>query len=158
MRLKFGVFLAFLLCTAMLLPTLQAAGDTQAASVLAPVRQFVDGVNTGDLKNAAAACDSPAAIIDDFPPHEWQGPTACADWARAFAAANKAAGTTQGHVTLLTPWHVSVTGDRAYVVVPTRYTYKTRGVPQTEAGSIYTLALRKLPAGWRITGWAWAQH
>jgi hypothetical protein len=27
-----------------------------------------------------------------------------------------------------------------------------------EVGSIFTLALQKGPAGWRITGWSWAKH
>jgi ketosteroid isomerase-like protein len=157
MRLRSSVFV-IALAVLLAAPASGLAADTQAAAVLAPVRQFVDGVNKGDLKSAVAACTSPSSVIDDFPPHEWQGPTACADWARAFSASAKSAGITQGNVTLGTPWHVAVTGDRAYVVVPARYTYKLRGAPVTESGSIFTLALKKLPAGWRITGWAWAQH
>ena len=158
MRLKFVVVACSFLCTLVMWPHAQAAADAQAAAVLAPVHQFIEGVNTGDFKSAAAACASPSSVIDDFPPHEWQGPTACADWAHGFVASTKAAGITESHVTLGTPWHVSVTGDRAYVVVPTHYTYKMRGVSQREDGSIFTVALRKMPSGWRITGWAWAQH
>jgi hypothetical protein len=56
------------------------------------------------------------------------------------------------------PWQVQVHGDRAYVVVPATYTYKQRGKAETESGSIFTLALKKVAAGWRITAWAWAAH
>jgi len=130
----------------------------QQSVVMASVHQFIDGFNRGDAKTALAACDSPASIIDDIPPHEWHGPTACADWANAYNANAKKNGITDGIVTLGRPWHVYVTGDRGYVVVPVKYTYKQNGKPFTESGSVLTVALRKIAAGWRITGWAWAQH
>ena len=50
---------------------------------------------------------------------------------------------------------IDITADRAYVVVPATYSYKEKGPPVTEPGSIWTLALKKGEAGWRITGWAW---
>lgn len=133
-------------------PAYAAAAD---AGVMAAVHQFVDGFNSGNTKRAVAACAQNAAIVDDFPPHQWQS---CADWARDLDAASKAAGITNGVVTLGKPWHVAVTGDRAYVVVPATYTYKQHGKPVTESGSIFTLVLKKGAAGWRITSWAWAQH
>jgi len=53
---------------------------------------------------------------------------------------------------------VDVTADRAYVVVSANYAFKKHGNPVKETGSIITLSLQKLAAGWRITGWAWAKH
>jgi ketosteroid isomerase-like protein len=127
------------------------------AGVMATVHQFVDGFNKGDMKRAVAACAPSAFIIDDFPPHQWGG-SACADWARDLTAASKSAGITDGIVTLGKPWHVDVAGNRAYVVVPTTYTYKQHGKPVTESGSVLTVVLNLGTAGWRITAWAWAQH
>jgi ketosteroid isomerase-like protein len=138
-----------------------AAGSAVAsehAEVMAPVHQFIDGLNKGDVKTALAACDSPAVIIDDFAPHVWSGPLACADWANAFGADSKKNRITDSIVTLGKPWHIDVTGDRAYVVVPVKYTYKQNGKPVMESGSVLTVALKEVAAGWRITGWAWAQH
>jgi hypothetical protein len=135
-----------------------AAFASQQSDVMATVHQFIDGFNKGDTKNALAACASPASIIDEFPPHEWQGATACADWASAYATEAKKDGITDGIVALGKPWRVDVTGSRAYVVVPANYTYKLHGKPLTESGSTFTVALRKLPEGWRITGWAWSRH
>ena len=126
--------------------------------VMATVDQFFNGFNSGDMKAATAACASPASIIDEFPPHAWQGPTACADWAKAFAAAAKTAHYTDNRVTLGKPWRVDVTGDRAYVVIPATFTNKTNGKAVVESGAVFTAALQKLSAGWRITGWAWAGH
>ena len=134
------------------------AAASEKTDVMATVYQFIDGFNKGDTKTALAACAAQSAIIDDFPPHEWQGATACADWANDFAADSKKNGITDPIVKLGKPRHVDVTGDRAYVVVPATYTYKQKGKPVTESGSILTVALQKVAAGWRMTGWAWAKH
>jgi ketosteroid isomerase-like protein len=131
---------------------------SEKTDVMATVHQFVDGFNKGDTKTALAACAPQAAIIDDVPPHAWQGAGACAAWASAYDADSKKHSITDGIVTLGQPRHVDVTGDRAYVVVPATYTYKERGTSVTESGSILTVALQKVAAGWRITGWAWAKH
>jgi hypothetical protein len=45
-----------------------------------------------------------------------------------------------------------ITADRAYLVLPVNYTFKQKGKPANEVGSIITLTLKKGPAGWRITG------
>lgn len=39
-----------------------------------------------------------------------------------------------------------------------RFTFKQKGKPVGETGSILTLAMQKSQAGWRITGWSWAKH
>jgi ketosteroid isomerase-like protein len=134
------------------------AAASEKTDVTATVRQFVDGMNKGDTKTALATCAASASIIDEFPPHEWQGPTACADWAKDFDAYNKKNGITDGVVTLGRPRHVDISGDRAYAVIPARYTCKQKGKRLTESGSTLTVALQKAATGWRITGWAWAKH
>jgi hypothetical protein len=52
---------------------------------------------------------------------------------------------------------IDITADRAYVVVPASYEFKKNGKPTKETGSMFTFALQKGEAGWRITGWAWAK-
>lgn len=132
-------------------------GVAANAGAMATFNQFIDGFNKGDAKTAVAACASPASVIDEFPPHHWQGATACADWFRAFDAVAKGAGITNATVTLGKPWHVDVSGDVAYIVAPATYAYKVRGKPASESG-IFTLSLTRGAAGWRITAWAWAKH
>jgi hypothetical protein len=137
----------------------EPAGATDSTQpVMATVHQFIDGFNKGDVKAALAACADRTSVIDEFPPHEWQGSTACADWARDLAASNEREGISRGVVTLSAPWRVDVSGDRAYVVVPARYAYDQHGKHVAESGSIFTLALQKVAGRWRITGWAWAAH
>ena len=138
-----------------------AAGPAAASEkidVMAPVHQFVDGFNKGDTKTAVAACADQTSIIDEFPPHEWHGVGACSNWANDYEADAKKNEITDGIVTLSKPRHIDVTADRAYVVVPANYTFKQKGKLVKEIGSMFTFALQKGEAGWRITGWAWAKH
>lgn len=136
------------------------AGGTAAASdktdVMVPVHQFTDSLNKGDAKTALAACASPSSIIDEFPPYQWAGATACADWANDFDSYNKKYGITDSIATLGKPRYVDITGDRAYVVLPATYRFKRSGKKVTESGATMTVALQKAADGWRITGWAWS--
>jgi hypothetical protein len=135
----------------------QTPGAVQTA-VLASVHQFVDAFNKGDTKPLVASCADQTSILDEFPPHEWHGAGACARWVSDFDVDARKNGITDPVVTLRTPSHVDVTVDRAYVVIPANYSFKQKGKPVSEVGSIITLTLQKNPAGWRITGWSWAKH
>ncbi|MBV8149648.1 MAG: nuclear transport factor 2 family protein [Candidatus Eremiobacteraeota bacterium] len=158
--MSFRRFLATAIAIASTMAARPAAAQSDAATmhaIMGTVQQYVDAFNAGDAKGEAALCTSPAAIIDDFPPHAWHGPTACADWAKDFVTMTSASGSSDQRVTLLRPWHVTVDGPTAYVVNPTTYTYKLHGKPTKEMG-VWTLALRKTAAGWRIASWAWADR
>ena len=134
-------------------PALAAGSDQPTAALTQAIRAF----NHGDLKVWAAMCDSPAVAIDDFPPHLWQGTTACADWARAFTAMTKQQGITPGVVTLGAPWHSAVTGNRAYLVYPVTFRYRLKGKPMIDAG-VFTFVMNKTASGWRIAAWSWADR
>jgi len=133
------------------------AGANEKTDVMVPVHQFAHGFNKGDIKSALAACAEQTSIIDEFPPHEWHGAGACSTWANDYDADAKKNGITDGIVTLGNPRHVDITGDRAYVVVPANFTYKQKGKPAKETGSMLTISLQKAAAGWRMTGWAWTK-
>lgn len=137
-------------------PQICAASDS--ADAMATITKAIMAFNHGDLKGFAALCTSPASIIDDFPPHSWTGASACDDWAAAYAAANKASDVSNATVVLGTPWHVNVTGNRAYVVVPASLRYNMKGKPVKESGSVFTVVLAKTAKGWFMSAWSWAQH
>jgi ketosteroid isomerase-like protein len=147
------VSMAFLVAVLVSGPAVAAEKD----DVMVPVKQFLDGFNKGDVKTALAACAEQTSIVDEFPPHEWHGPGACATWANDFDADARKNGITDGKVTLGKPRHVDVSGDRAYVVIPASYAYKLKGKPMKEAGSTLTIALQKGASGWLMTGWAWTK-
>jgi len=136
--------------------TMAPAAASDKTDVLAVVHQYMDGYNKGDVKAEVATCASPASIIDDFPPHHWQGATACADWAKAYTGYGKANGIAGGHVALAAPSHVTVDGNSAYAIFPANYTFTQKGKPQSVPHSVWTVALAKQVAGWRIVGWTWS--
>jgi len=91
-----------------------AARQKANTDVLIPIHQFVDAFNKGDTKAAIAACNYSTFIIDEFPPHEWHGTGACTKWMSDYEADATKNSITDGIVTLGTPTHVDVSGDRAY--------------------------------------------
>lgn len=134
------------------------AGASEKTDVMAAVNQFVEGFNKGDMKMLMSACADQVSIIDEFPPYEWHGKGSCARWTKDYETDAKRNGITDGVVTLGKPRHVDVTGEHAYVVGAADYSYKEKGKPAKEVGSIFTIALQKGASGWRITGWTWARN
>jgi hypothetical protein len=68
---------------------LLVAGPVAASDqddVMAAVNQFVHAINSGDRNELKNICADQTSIIDEFPPHEWEGTNACAEWANAYAA------------------------------------------------------------------------
>ena len=124
---------------------------------LVAVRKYVDAFNQSDAAKMAAAFAVPGSILDGMAPHLWQGPTATQDWYRDVLVEGKQHGAADYFITLGEPLHNNVTGDSAYVVVPATMTYKLRGEQVTQSGAIFTVALRKLPEGWRLAAWAWTK-
>jgi ketosteroid isomerase-like protein len=132
------------------------AWASDASDVMKVVHQYVDSFNKGDVKTANSACADQAVIVDDFPPHLWQGPGTCDKWAGDFDALMKKSQMTDAVVKLGKAGHVDVTGDRAYVVLPATLDYKSAGKAMQLTGSLWTFVLQKVGGGWRITAWAWA--
>jgi|SRR6478672_4511010 len=60
-------------------------------------------------------------------------------------------------VTLGEPLHAMESGDAAYVVVPATMSFNLRGGRITQAGALFTVALRKSAGAWKIAAWAWAK-
>jgi ketosteroid isomerase-like protein len=124
---------------------------------MAAVRQYIDAFNKGDVKAMAATCAAAMSILDGMPPHTWHGPTATQDWYRDVLSTGEREGAAGYVVTLGEPWHVNVTGNSAYVVVPTTMSFSVKGKQIIQSGSVFTVALSKEVAGWRLKAWAWAK-
>jgi len=141
-----------LLATVLLAPAALAAPK----DVTTPIRQFIDGFNTGDTKSAFAAyAAGDITIVDEFAPHLWTGPHAAQDWAAEYDKHAKATGVTDGKVTYSAPTRTEIEGDLAYVVMPTKYVYKENGKPLVEEGHI-TVVLHAEAGGWKMRGWTWS--
>jgi ketosteroid isomerase-like protein len=121
------------------------------------VQQYIDAFNKGDAMAMAAMCADPMSILDGMAPHVWHGPTATQDWYKDVLAEGEHLDAKGYHVTLGKPLHANVTGDAAYVVVPATMTFKLKANQLMQSGAFFTVALRKLPAGWRLASWAWTK-
>jgi hypothetical protein len=130
----------------------ESAFAAEKDEVVAAVHQYL-----ATMDKPETMCDSHVSILDEFPPHEWHGPTACAEWWKAYNAFNEKSGITDTHGDLGTPWTVEVTGDRAYFVAPMTYTCKQHGKPVKETAS-FAVSLKRTQTGWRITGWAFSKQ
>ncbi|HLY04554.1 MAG TPA: hypothetical protein VKR31_02290 [Rhizomicrobium sp.] len=131
---------------------------SDSSDVTASVQKANDSFNKGNKAEWLATCGAEPVIVDNFAPYRWDGATACEDYWNANEADSKKNGITDEVVTLGKPWHIAVTDDRAYVVVPTTDTYKEKGKPVTRTGSVWTFTLQKVASGWLVTGMAWGQH
>jgi hypothetical protein len=135
--------------------TRAVASDT--SDVLAVVKQLADSQNKNDMKAFVAACAPQAVIVDEFAPFVWQGATACSDWWNANDANNKQIDSANGMLAYGKPVHLTVTGDRAYVVLPAKFT-DTEMKKKVVEHAVWTVTLQRGAAGWSMTGSTWAQH
>jgi ketosteroid isomerase-like protein len=131
-----------------------ASDDSDVMSV---VKAYLADMNNGDVPNFTKLCAPQVIILDDFPPHVWQGANACTEWLNALVAYDAKTGVAPEALTMGAPRRLSVNGDHAYVVLPAGYRYKLNGKPVDETDSVWTIALQKMADGWRVTGWAWSQ-
>jgi hypothetical protein len=123
--------------------------------VTAPIRQFIDGFNKGDVKSAYAAyATGDITIVDEFAPHLWTGPHAPQEWAADYEKHAQATGVTDGKVTYSKPTRIEIEGSMAYVVMPTLYVYKEHGKALQEEGQI-TAVLHSDAGNWKMRGWTW---
>ncbi|MGO8796062.1 MAG: DUF4440 domain-containing protein [Candidatus Sulfotelmatobacter sp.] len=133
-----------------------AAFAASPGDVTTPIHQFIDGFNNGDTKSAYAAyATGDILIIDEFAPHSWVGPHAAQDWAADYDKHAHATGVSDGSVKYGAPTRTEVEGDVAYVIVPTRYSYKEHGKAMTEKGEM-TFVLHAEAGDWKISAWTWS--
>jgi ketosteroid isomerase-like protein len=118
------------------------------------VRRFVEAFNADDADLVQAACADELSIIDDFPPHEWTGRMAALTWYRDMAGMAAGYRMSDWSVILHEPLEVTVTGQRAYIVVPIDVHWRQDGTPVDRKGFM-TMSLRDGTIDWRISALAW---
>jgi hypothetical protein len=149
-----------LILTALALAAAPVAATPAAAApdptVVAPTDAFLTAFDAGDMKAAAAAfATGDIAIIDEFAPFHWIGPTALQVWAADFGKYAKAKGQTGGKVVLGAATRVEVGATTAYVIRPAHYTFVEHGTAMVEDGQM-TFALTGKAKAWKIAAWSWS--
>ena len=123
--------------------------------VMAPIHQFTDDFNKGDIAGAKADNADVVSIVDDFSPHLWTGPGAYDTWLAGLITDDKARGETGEKVILGATVRFKVGGDTAYVVTRATDTYKQHGKKMAAPGE-WTFALHNVGGAWKITAWTWS--
>lgn len=122
---------------------------------MAAVEAFRAAITNGDAQGISDAhVEADVAIIDNVAPFIWKGPTAVADWMLSMTVNLEERGIRDGSVVYDEPIANISDGDQAYVVVPTVWSYKAKGIPMRDTATI-AFALRRTSAGWKIAGWSW---
>jgi len=134
-----------------------AANAADDSALVAVVQRSVDGFNHADARAVAATCAREAVVIDDFPPHAWQGPHACARWFKDFESMSKVEGIANARIAVDPPSHIEISKDVAYLVIPAKLSFDRKGAHVTDVG-IMTVTLRNGESGWRISGWVWSDR
>jgi ketosteroid isomerase-like protein len=147
----------FLIAIAMVMATPTPVAASDKADVVAVIHRWTEAFSQHSFKTDISRCAEDAVIIDDLPPHVWQGPGACSEWFKAFETWASKAGVTNAVITLGETRHLDLGGGFAYLVAPVTLAYTKAGKPVNFLG-VVTLTLRKGESGWRISGMAWADQ
>ena len=146
-----------LIAIAIVIGTSTPAAASDRDDVLAVAHHWADAFGQRSFDTDIAPCAEDAVVIDDLPPHVWQGPGACSNWFKAFEAWASKAGATHAVITLGEIRHLEFDADSAYLVAPVTLSYTKAGKPVNFPGMI-TLTLRKRESAWRVSGAAWADQ
>ena len=147
----------FLIGVAMVMASWTSAAASDNADVLAIIQRWTDAFREHSFNTDSAPCAEDAVVIDDLPPHVWQGPGACSRWFKAFEAWASHAGVTNAVINFGGTRHLDCDAGFAYLVAPVTLSYIKAGKPVNFPGMI-TMTLRKRELGWRISGVAWADQ
>ncbi len=134
---------------------LSAPAAARDAAIEAPITAFIDAFNKGDMLSAKAQMAAGGVvIIDELPPFRWGGPKAFDMWVADLGKDATAKDITEPTVRIGAPTRELVAGNHAYVIVPSVYSFKLKGVAMSETAQM-TFALDRGAAGWKIVAWTW---
>jgi ketosteroid isomerase-like protein len=135
----------------LLLASAAFAGD---AGVEGTIAAFGAAFDKGDIPAAKAVMEPSVMITDEVAPFAWNGPGSLDAWLGDLAKSEAAEGKTGAVVAIGAPTREVVSGDHAYVIVPSTYTFKQKGTFMRETAQM-TFALAKDPGGWKVAAFTW---
>lgn len=131
-----------------------AGAATVPAAVMAPISAVIKNANANDVSKLNSNYTADAVVIDEFAPYTWNGSDAGSRWWRGQMQFSKRLSISNMQAAMQPVKHFSVTGDRAYVVVPLIISYGYKGKQQKETGTL-TLTLRRSGNAWKIATQSW---
>jgi len=137
---------------ALLIAPMASARD---AGIATTIHGMMDAFNNGDIAAVKAVHVTEPTIVDNVAPYSWSGAGSLDRWLGDLARSEAAAGMSDGNVWFGDAVDERVSGDHAYVVTPSRYTYKQAGKTMRESGFIAFVLVRE-GATWKVASWSWA--
>jgi hypothetical protein len=152
-------FILTSICLLMTIGTATAAEPSGAdkAAVVSLMKEALEAWSRHDMDAATRHLSPSIVITDSTAPYFFNGPTAVADWLKAFAADAKAHDITDPWEKLDAPTEVEVDGPHAYVSFPAIYGFRQHGKP-VRVKSTVTVALEKSEKDWSIVSWTWSKR
>jgi ketosteroid isomerase-like protein len=156
---RFGIRTVSTLFLATLALGIAPVGSVRAAATPGSpdsvVKKFIDDFNKGDIKGAQSTQADDVAILDEFPPHAWNGAGSWDKWLADLQKDAKAKEQSDQKLVLGKTIRSQTDGDTAYVVMAASFDYKQKGKQMKEPGQM-AFALRKDGDSWKIASWSWA--
>ncbi len=122
-------------------------------AMMVPVRAVADFMATLDDAHLEGVFGNDVIIIENFAPYVFRGPDAVARWRVGFRAHAETLADLKA--AFGPPQDFSRDGDRAYFVLPTAWTGRTRGKAFAEDGA-WAFVLAEDGPRWRMVSYAWA--
>ncbi len=153
-RLPQAICLALLLGCFAASAAFGATAPAPTAAMMAPIERLTTFVNTGSAIPVGTYARG-ATITDEFAPFHWTMGDVSRQWSEGFTAYNAASKITKPRFVLGAPTEFASTADRAYIVLPGRFTPLLNGKPFTETG-FWTFVVVRDGAVWRVASQTWA--
>lgn len=144
-----------LLVVAMLCGNAFADMASSRADPAATVQTFLNSFNSGDIDTVESTQLGNVVIVDEFAPFVWQGDGAFRRWLDDLTKHDSAAGISDGHMAMGDTIRQEVSGDHAYLVISTVYSFRENGAAM-RASAHMTFALRQDGSDWRIAAWTYS--
>ena len=139
-------------CAALLIAPMASARD---AGIATTIHTMMEAFNKGDIAAVKAVHVAAPTIVDNVAPFGWSGAGSLDAWLGDLAKSETAAGISDGNVWFGEAVDERISGDRAYVVTPCRYTYKQKGKTMRESGFMAFVFVKDGPV-WKVASWTWA--
>ena len=121
----------------------------------AMVTNVIDKFNDGNTRTFLSAHVDNAVIIDEFAPYVWSGRGTARRWLSDYNRMTKRQRVTDARLDYGKPIRADLDGKRAYIVLPTTYSFVQSGVKESEVSTM-TFVVRRVHGRWKIASWTFS--
>ena len=121
---------------------------------MAPLKVLLAAANGNATADVKTICSDDAVIVDEVPPHRWNGASAAYDWLAALKSQFKDGRVTGAHAVFQKASVYDHSGARAWIVLPTTWTGTQAGRRFEERG-FWSFLVVQSKRTWKIDAASW---